>query len=96
IDVLSEIVKAVDKKCDIYLDGGIRSGNSVFKALAMGAKAVFVGRPILYGLANDGAKGVERILEILDDELRRTMSLAGFRTLEELHRADYDVVRRSV
>jgi (S)-2-hydroxy-acid oxidase len=45
------VVKAVDGRCEVYLDGGVRTGTDVFKALALGAKAVFIGRPIIYGLA---------------------------------------------
>jgi len=51
LDVLSEVVKAVDGRCEVYLDGGIRTGSDVFKALALGAKVVFIGRPVIYGLA---------------------------------------------
>ena len=50
IEVLPEIVKAVNKKCEVYMDGGIRLGTDVFKALALGARAVFLGRPVLWGL----------------------------------------------
>lgn len=53
IEALSEIVRAVNKRCDVYLDGGVRTGVDVFKALAIGAKAVFVGRPYLWGLTYD-------------------------------------------
>ena len=51
IDVLSDVVQAVDGRCEVYLDGGIRTGTDVFKAIALGAKAVFIGRPYIYGLA---------------------------------------------
>jgi len=51
LDMLSEVVKAVAGRCEIYMDGGIRTGTDVFKALALGARAVFVGRPVIYGLA---------------------------------------------
>ena len=51
IDMLSEVVQAVAGRCEVYLDGGIRTGTDVFKAIALGAKAVFIGRPIPYGLA---------------------------------------------
>ncbi len=64
-------------RLDVFLDGGVRHGTDVFKALAMGARAVFIGRPILWGLAYDGQAGVERVLELLKDELQRTMKLTG-------------------
>jgi len=51
LDVLSEVVQAVAGRCEVYMDGGIRTGTDVFKALALGARAVFVGRPLIYGLA---------------------------------------------
>ena len=69
IDVLSEIVQAVrplNKYIPIYFDGGVRRGTDVLKALALGADCVFVGRPILWGLATNGQQGVERVLEILN------------------------------
>ena len=50
LDVLSEVVQAVAGRCEVYMDGGIRTGTDVFKALALGARAVFVGRPLIYGL----------------------------------------------
>jgi len=53
IDVLSEVVQAVAGRCEVYLDGGIRTGADVFKAIALGAKAVFIGRPFIYGLVYD-------------------------------------------
>lgn len=51
LDVLEEVVQAVEGRCDVYLDGGVRQGTDVLKALALGAKAVFIGRPVLWGLA---------------------------------------------
>src|SRR6202034_3772245 len=65
IDALAEVVAAVDGRCEVYLDGGIRRGTDVLKSLALGARAVLVGRPILWGLTLDGADGVARILYIL-------------------------------
>ena len=53
LDVLSDVVQAVAGRCEVYFDGGIRTGTGVFKALALGAKAVFIGRPVVYGLAYD-------------------------------------------
>ena len=61
----------------MFVDGGIRKGSDVFKALALGAKAVFVGRPILYGLAYNGEEGVKEVLRILVDELKETMEMTG-------------------
>lgn len=51
LDVLEEVVKAVQGRCDVYMDGGVRQGTDILKALALGAKAVFIGRPVLWGLA---------------------------------------------
>jgi isopentenyl diphosphate isomerase/L-lactate dehydrogenase-like FMN-dependent dehydrogenase len=69
IDVLPEIVRAckqLDPKVPIYFDGCVRKGSDALKALALGADCVFVGRPILFGLATDGQRGVENVLEILN------------------------------
>jgi 4-hydroxymandelate oxidase len=62
---------------EIYLDGGIRRGADVVKALALGAKAVFIGRPLFWGLAVDGEKGVIRVLDILREEIEITMAKCG-------------------
>jgi (S)-2-hydroxy-acid oxidase len=78
IEVLEEVVEAVKgRKVEIFFDGGIRRGSDVLKALALGANAVFVGRPILWGLAVGGQKGVERVLSILNDELKQSMIYTG-------------------
>jgi (S)-2-hydroxy-acid oxidase len=80
IDVLPEVVQAVrrlDKHIPIYFDGGVRTGADVLKALAIGADCVYVGRPILWGLATDGQEGVERVLEILNQELKEAMLATG-------------------
>ncbi|XP_077987652.1 2-Hydroxyacid oxidase 2-like [Glandiceps talaboti] len=84
IEALPEIVRAVGDKTEVYLDGGIRTGNDVFKALALGAKAVFVGRPPLYGLAHSGEEGVKHILQLLKEELLQTMAFAGCRVLSDI------------
>nr|CAB3251764.1 hydroxyacid oxidase 1-like [Phallusia mammillata] len=84
IDALPEIVKAVNGKCDVFLDGGVRTGTDVLKAVAMGAKAVFVGRPVLWGLAYDGENGVKSVLSILRDEFKMSMQLMGCRSVKEL------------
>ena len=77
LDILPEIVDAVGDRTEVLMDGGIRRGTDVLKALALGAKAVMVGRPILWGLAYDGEAGVRRVLEILRAELDLAMALAG-------------------
>ncbi len=77
LDALPEVVAAVRGRSEVYVDGGIRRGTDVFKALALGARAVLVGRPILYGLALDGADGVFAVLDHLRLELDTTMALAG-------------------
>lgn len=87
IEVLPEIVEAVAGRCEVYMDGGIRRGTDVLKALALGARAVLVGRPVLWGLAVDGAHGVQQVLEILHTELERAMKLAGCPTLADINRA---------
>ncbi|XP_039253107.2 2-Hydroxyacid oxidase 1-like [Styela clava] len=95
IDALPEVVKAVNGRCDVYLDGGIRKGTDIAKAIALGAKAVFVGRPILWGLACGGTEGVQKVLEILRDELMNTMQLLGVRSLQELQTTPNLVVHES-
>ncbi len=92
LDVLPEIVAAVKGRLEIYLDGGIRRGTDVVKALSLGAKAVLVGRPILWGLALGGADGVRAVLEHLHTELDTAMALAGRATVKEI---DASVVQRA-
>lgn len=79
IRVLPEIVEAIGNSAEIYLDGGVRSGQEVVKALALGAKATFIGRAMLWGLAAAGEAGVTRVLEIIRRELDITMALCGER-----------------
>lgn len=77
IDALPGIVAAVGGRIEVLMDGGIRRGTDVIKALALGAKAVCVGRPVLWGLAVDGQAGVEHVLGVLREELERAMALCG-------------------
>ncbi|MEQ2176054.1 Hydroxyacid oxidase 2 [Goodea atripinnis] len=77
IDALVEIVDVVAGRIEIYVDGGIRTGSDVLKALALGAKCVFIGRPAVWGLAYKGEEGVREVLQILNDEFRLSMALAG-------------------
>jgi 4-hydroxymandelate oxidase len=93
IDVLGEIVDAVDGRAEVYLDGGIRRGPDVAIALAMGARAVFTARPFLYALACAGEAGVARALAILREEIERTFALLGVHSAAELGPAHVDPVR---
>ncbi len=77
IDALAHVVDAVGDRIEIFMDGGIRRGSDVVKARALGASAVFVGRPWFWGLAAGGQEGVERMLEIFSDEIDRTLALLG-------------------
>jgi isopentenyl diphosphate isomerase/L-lactate dehydrogenase-like FMN-dependent dehydrogenase len=77
VEMLPEVVAEVGAEVDVLLDGGVRRGADVVKALALGAKACLVGRPWVYGLAAGGTAGVERVLEILHDEIDRTLALIG-------------------
>jgi 4-hydroxymandelate oxidase len=87
IDVLPSIVDAVGDQVTIIMDGGIRRGVDAMKALAHGAKAVLVGRPVLWGLAAGGQQGVEKALGLLREELDLAMALSGCRNLKEINRA---------
>jgi isopentenyl diphosphate isomerase/L-lactate dehydrogenase-like FMN-dependent dehydrogenase len=92
IDALPEIVEAVGGRIPVLIDGGFRRGTDIVKALAMGAQAVCVGRPYLWGLGAFGQPGVERVLEILRTELRVAMQQCGVRSLQEITPA---LVRRA-
>lgn len=83
-DALPEIAAAVGERTMLVVDGGVRRGIDVLKGLALGADLVAVGRPPLWGLAVDGAAGVQRVLEILRDELSLAMALAGCRSIDEV------------
>ncbi len=84
IKVLPEIVDAVGGRTEVYLDGGIRSGQDILKALALGAKSTFIGRAFLYGLGAGGEAGVSRALNILRRELDITMALCGERDIKKV------------
>jgi 4-hydroxymandelate oxidase len=86
IEVLPEIVDAVGGKIPVLIDGGFRRGTDVLKALAIGAKAVMVGRPPFWGLGAFGQAGVQRVLELMQTELARAMGLAGRPTLASIDR----------
>jgi len=84
IEVLPEIVAAVGDRLEVLLDSGIRRGTDVVKALALGARAVLVGRPYVWGLALGGQEGVTHMLELLREELTRTLQLLGCASVEDL------------
>ncbi len=87
IKVLSEVVSEVGDQTEVILDSGIRRGTHVIKAIALGAKAVMIGRPYLYGLAANGQMGVENILRIFQSELIRDMTLLGCRSIKDLDKS---------
>ena len=90
IDALEAVVAAVAGRCEVFVDGGVRWGTDVVRALALGARAVLLGRPILWGLAVDGEAGVRAVLELMRSELLRAIALAGARNVREI---DRDLVR---
>ena len=92
LEALPEMVEAVAGRAEVYLDGGISRGTDVIKCLALGARAVFVARPVLYGLALAGEAGVRRTLELLRDEVRLGMALCGKTRVGEL---GPELIRRS-
>lgn len=85
--VLPEVVEAADGRIEVLVDGGIRSGADVFKALALGARAVLIGRPVLWGLAVGGAGGVSRVLHILRSEFESAMAMAGCTSAAKVNRS---------
>ncbi|VAI33718.1 unnamed protein product [Triticum turgidum subsp. durum] len=86
ISVLEEVVKAVAGAVPVLVDGGIRRGTDVLKALALGARGVMVGRPVMYGLAARGEAGAKHVIEMLNRELELAMALCGCRSLAEITR----------
>jgi 4-hydroxymandelate oxidase len=84
LDALPEVVEAVDGRIEVLVDGGVRRGTDVLKALSLGAKGVLIGRPFLYALAVGGADAVSRMLAMLREEIEVSMTLLGVRRLSEL------------
>jgi 4-hydroxymandelate oxidase len=87
IEALPDVAAAVGGRCEVFCDGGVRRGTDVLKALALGARAVLLGRPIVWGLAVDGAAGVTAVLRLLRAELERDLVLSGRRRLSEVDRS---------
>ncbi len=88
IEVLPEIVDACGDRAEVYLDSGIRRGSDIVKAVALGAKAVLIGRPYVYGLGAAGEHGVDHVFRILTDEIDRCLALIGIPKLSDVSRAD--------
>jgi len=86
IDALPRVVERVEGRVPVLMDGGVRRGTDVFKALAHGANAVFIGRPYLHGLAVAGAAGVERVVRILEKEFTITMAMMGRTSISDIDR----------
>jgi len=84
VDVLPRVVDAAGDRLEVLVDGGVRRGTDVVKAVALGARAVLIGRPVLWGLAVDGEAGVARVLAILRDEVDRAMALCGCPTVADI------------
>jgi 4-hydroxymandelate oxidase len=87
LDALPEVVRAVQRKAEVYLDGGVRRGSDIVVALALGARAVGVGRPVLWALAAGGARGVRTYLRLLGTELANSLLLAGCASVRAIRRS---------
>ncbi|KAF7547346.1 hypothetical protein G7Z17_g7792 [Cylindrodendrum hubeiense] len=94
IDALPECTRAAKGKIRIHIDGGIRNGTDIFKALALGAECVWIGRPMIWGLAYDGEAGVTKTLDILYEEFKRCMQLCGCNTIADITPASLGIIRR--
>ena len=95
IQVLPEIVDAVAGRAEIILDGGVRRGTDVVKALALGCRACAIGRPYLYGLGAGGVTGAVRVLEILSEEIERALTLVGCPSVRDLDESYVSRAHRS-
>jgi isopentenyl diphosphate isomerase/L-lactate dehydrogenase-like FMN-dependent dehydrogenase len=86
LELLPEVVKAVGRKVDVYIDGAVMSGQDAYAAIAMGAKGVFIGRAYLYGIMAGGERGVQRVIEIMKRDFINTMALTGARNIAEVQK----------
>ncbi|MFZ1022776.1 MAG: alpha-hydroxy acid oxidase, partial [Thermoplasmata archaeon] len=87
LDILPEVVAAVRSEAEVYLDGGIRRASDILTALALGARAVGLGRPVLWALASEGSTGVARLLDLLTAELASVMLLTGRGSISQIDRS---------
>jgi 4-hydroxymandelate oxidase len=95
IDSLPEVVEAVGGQIPVMIDGGFRRGTDIYKALALGARAVGIGRPYIYGLTAFGQQGVERVLDILRAELQLTMRQCGTPAIAQITRASVSMMNEA-
>lgn len=93
IELLSAIADLVRGRVPVLFDGGIRSGRDIFKAIGLGANAVLLGRPLLWGLSINGQSGAEEVLDLLDEQFIETMKFCGCRTVEEIRTEGPSIVR---
>ncbi|CZR55576.1 related to L-lactate dehydrogenase (cytochrome) [Phialocephala subalpina] len=96
LEVLPQVAKAVDGKIPVLFDGGVRRGSDVFKAIALGADLVLIGRPVIWGLGYKGQEGVETVVNILGRELSRTMALAGVSSIADIKKAAVHMTREPI
>ena len=87
LEALPEVVEAVGGKVPVLLDSGVRSGGDIVKALALGAKAVLIGRPVAWGVGAFGARGVERVFAILAEEMQRVLTMTGVAHVRDVSRS---------
>jgi isopentenyl diphosphate isomerase/L-lactate dehydrogenase-like FMN-dependent dehydrogenase len=87
-DVLEDVVEAVDGRLEVFMDGGVRRGTDVVTALALGARAVFIGRPYLFALAAAGQRGVECAVDLMAAEIENAMALLGAPDVAAITRAN--------
>lgn len=95
IDILPEIAATVEQKVKLFIDGGIRRGTDIIKALALGADAVLIGRPILWGLAVGGEQGALQVINILKEELELAMLLCGFSSIAEIKQSPKNIIHKN-
>ena len=88
---IRDSVNAVDGRMKVFVDGGIRSGNDVFKALALGADGVLIGRSISHAVIGDGAQGVKIYLDKIQLELKEAMAMAGCKRIEDINKENITV-----
>ena len=95
LEALYEISEAVERKIPVIFDGGVRRGSDVFKAIALGADLVLIGRPVVWGLSYKGQEGLENVVNILERELSRTMALAGVTKIADIKVGSLGIARSS-